>query len=309
MVVETAGQPPAALLAWLVDVLGSGTEIVATVDLSQADSRGPWRVQVRRDGDTRDLVLKAARPDDEERPRYATATAALQVAEQHDVPAPRPVAHDIAGECGWLTLVTTALPGTSRIPSRATSERLRGLGRAAAGIHGAAVSVSDVLPVRARTLDGYDLDAAGTRTPSTPLLSRAREFLASTPAPADPLGFVHGDLWQGNMLWDGDHYWGAIDWDFAGVGPAGIDLGSLRADVAVLHGVEAADEVLRGWEEAAGRPANNVAYWDVVAGVATPDDLGGWLPNFHAQGRTDLDLATVTTRRDRFLTDALARLR
>jgi hypothetical protein len=30
-----------------------------------------------------------------------------------------------------------------------------------------------------------------------------------------------------------------------------------------------------------------------------------WLPNFHHQGRQDLDLATVTDRRDAFLLNAL----
>jgi aminoglycoside phosphotransferase (APT) family kinase protein len=126
--------------------------------------------------------------------------------------------------------------------------------------------------------------------------------------PAADARWLHGDLWQGNTLWDGDRYSGAIDWDFAGFGPGGFDLGSLRADVAVLHGLDAADEVLVGWADVTGRPARNLAWWDVVAGVSTPEDMGGWLPNFHAQGRRDLDLETVTRRRDTYLTRALREL-
>jgi hypothetical protein len=33
-----------------------------------------------------------------------------------------------------------------------------------------------------------------------------------------------------------------LDWDCAGVGPAGIDLGSLRCDAAWCHGIEAAEQ-------------------------------------------------------------------
>ena len=43
-----------------------------------------------------------------------------------------------------------------------------------------------------------------------------------------PAGFVHGDLWHGNTIWDGDVLSGILDWDCGGVGAAGVDLGSLR---------------------------------------------------------------------------------
>jgi hypothetical protein len=40
----------------------------------------------------------------------------------------------------------------------------------------------------------------------------------------------------------------------------------------------------------------------------TPPDLAMWLPNFHHQGRTDLDAITVTQRRDSFLATALRQI-
>ena len=64
-----------------------------------------------------------------------------------------------------------------------------------------------------------------------------------------------------------------LDWDCAGVGPAGIDLGSLRCDAAWCHGAEAAEQILRGWEAEAGRPASDVPYWDAVAALASPPDM------------------------------------
>lgn len=278
--------------------------------MSQSGVGGPWRLDVAgRDGGEAALVLKAARPDPAEGTRFATAAAALELAAAHDIAAPRPVAQDLTGEHSWLALLTTLLPGTSSIAADITPARLRALGAAAARIHLVPGTPSRELPVRARALDGYDLNEGSQPTASTPLLQQAREVIAAGSPGDEPIGFVHGDFWQGNTLWDGDRYAGAVDWDFAGFGPAGVDLGSLRADVVVLHGPRAAAEVLAGWEEAASGSAPNLAWWDLVAGVSTPDDMGGWLPNFHAQGRTDLDLGTVTRRRDEYVDQALRRVR
>jgi hypothetical protein len=69
----------------------------------------------------------------------------------------------------------------------------------------------------------------------------------------------------------------------------------------------AADEVLAGYEEVAG-PAANVEYWDVVAGLATPPNMGWFPAAISDQGRPDLDRSILTRRRDEFLRDAMARL-
>ena len=45
---------------------------------------------------------------------------------------------------------------------------------------------------------------------------------------AVPDALVHGDCWQGNSLWVGDELRGFIDWDAAGTGSPGIDLGTMR---------------------------------------------------------------------------------
>lgn len=298
-------QPPAALLQWVLDS-GAAASIVGARSLSQSGVGGPWLLHVLLDERDATLVLKAEAPTPKVRSRFATAAAALEVTSANDVPAPRPVAHDLDAESGWLCLLTTALPGSSSIGADITPTRLRTLGKEAARLHMATGRPTRELPSRSRSLQGYDLNAGAAPTPSTPLLDQAREALADGPPQREEdIGFVHGDYWQGNTLWDGEQYTGAVDWDYAGYGPAGIDLGSLRADVVVLHGAEAGAKVLAGWQEGAGRPAPDLAWWDLVAGVSTPDDLSVWLPNFHAQGRTDLDLPTITRRRDAFVEHAL----
>jgi aminoglycoside phosphotransferase (APT) family kinase protein len=98
---------------------------------------------------------------------------------------------------------------------------------------------------------------------------------------------------------------GIIDWDAAGVGHPGIDLGTLRLDAAVVFGLPAAGEILEGWQQATGQAADTMAYWDLVAALTTPTDMATWLPVAHDHGRVDLDAATLNTRRDAFLHAAL----
>jgi len=119
---------------------------------------------------------------------------------------------------------------------------------------------------------------------------------------------VHGDLWCGNTLWDDGRLTAVLDWDCAGVGPAGIDLGSLRCDAAWCHGTEAARHIQHGWEAETGRPASDVPYWDAVAALASPPDMG-WFPvSMALQGRPDLTREVMLERRDAFLDAALSQL-
>jgi len=74
---------------------------------------------------------------------------------------------------------------------------------------------------------------------------------------------------------------------------------------AWCHGIEAAGQILRGWEAEAGRPATDVPYWDAVAALASPPDMG-WFPiSMALQGRPDLTREVMLERRDAFLDAAL----
>lgn len=144
-------------------------------------------------------------------------------------------------------------------------------------------------------------------TSSTPLLDEAAERLRVLPVPDGPTVFVHGDLWQGNTLWEGDRCVGVIDWEVAGAGQPGVDLGCLRWDAAMLFDGSAADEVLTGWE-ATGRRAADVAYWDLVAVLNYPTNMSLLVSTLTEQGRPDLDERTLTDRRDAWVEAALAQL-
>ena len=141
------------------------------------------------------------------------------------------------------------------------------------------------------------------------LLLDAEQIVARARPAGERVGFVHGDLWQGNTMWDGIVLSGILDWDCAGAGAAGVDLCSLRCDAALCFGIEAADLVQAGWEEEAGHSADNVGYWDAIAALSTPPDMAWVAATIADQGRPDLnDGPLLNARRDAFLRQALSHL-
>jgi hypothetical protein len=87
-----------------------------------------------------------------------------------------------------------------------------------------------------------------------------------------------------------------------------VDLGSLRMDAAFCYGQAAADELLAGYEQARGGPAADVPYWEIVAALATPPQLGWFPATIAAQGRPDLTRDLLLRRHGEFLAAALGRL-
>lgn len=225
--------------------------------------------------------------------RLATEAAALQAAAEAGVPAPRLIAATPDA------ILTTFVPGSSQIASTPDPDRLRAVGRIAAMLATKPSRASPNLPLRSRSLSDVDFDHS-----ASPLLTHARAVLDALPVPGGPQVLVHGDLWQGNTMWEGNALTAIIDWDAAGVGHPGIDLGTLRCDAAILYGPPAARTVLEGWCSAADDPPW-LPYYDILAAVCTPADMSSFVDAIHRQGRTDLDTHTATERRDAYLRDAL----
>ncbi|MEU6356627.1 fructosamine kinase family protein [Streptomyces sp. NPDC047072] len=97
-----------------------------------------------------------------------------------------------------------------------------------------------VLPYLRRAVDDGTLSAA-----EAPVIERVCERLPDLAGPAEPPARLHGDLWNGNVLWGADGHAWLID-------PAAHG-GHRETDLAMLHlfGCPHLDEVLRGYEQVA----------------------------------------------------------
>jgi aminoglycoside phosphotransferase (APT) family kinase protein len=293
--------PDALVLEWASAVLD--TEVTVLRGLRHGGS--PWLLRA---GD-REVVMRVARA--EQAAETATEVAAMTCVAGlagATLPVAELLGYDLAERTGYGLVLTARVPGTSVIPSGPDPERLRALGAVAARISSIEVTPAPAIPVRSRPIEAEDFAGMRREQGAPDLLRAAEAAVAATRLDDGRLGLVHGDLWYGNTLWDDGRLTAVLDWDCAGVGPAGIDLGSLRCDAAWCHGGEAAGHILRGWEAEAGRPASDVAYWDAVAALASPPDMG-WFPvSMALQGRPDLTREVMLERRDAFLDAALSRL-
>ena len=293
--------PAAEVLDWASAALD--TEVTVLRGLRHGGP--PWLLRA---GD-REVVLRVARAEQvaETATEVAAMTHAARVAGAI-LPVAELLGYDLAERTGYGLVLAACVPGISVIPPEPEPDRLRALGAAAARISSIELSPTATLPVRSRPIEGEDFAGMRREQGASDLLRAAEAAVAATQPDDDLLGLVHGDLWYGNTLWDDGRLTAVLDWDCAGVGPAGIDLGSVRCDAAWCHGVEAAEHILRGWEAEAGRPASDVAYWDAVAALASPPDMGWFPTSMAAQGRPDLTREVMLERRDAFLDAALSLL-
>jgi aminoglycoside phosphotransferase len=329
------------VLDWAVQSIGRSAKVLRTQRLNERG--GTLLMHVKHKGRIVKAVLRFG--DLDQLPELTSEYSALVLAEKHNLPAPRLLAADLEGACGAIAVLTTVLPGSSRIPRKATPDRLHALGAAAAALSRIALTPSPELPLRRRHMPwvdhsgerryalryhlAFESDKPSTlekmlrempgrhlneaqekllETSTTPLLDMADKCLSEMSPPVGPTVLVHGDLWQGNTMWVGDAFVGLIDWEAAGAGHYGVDLGTLRWDAAILFGLPAAQEVLNGWEQASGQKAESVAYWDLVAGLNTPADMTSFAREIHEASRRDLDGRTIMARRDAFVRTALERL-
>src|SRR3954451_8805403 len=296
---HTAALPSEQVLRWVAGAVG-GMRVVSVENASRSTHRpsGTFRLRVKgtSTGAT-DLILKVSVPRWITDGMVITNARALRLAETHGLTAPRLIAGDLDGSAsGTVATLETFLSGSSDLPPIVSAARLREAGAAVARVSAIALAPQADLPHRPRpcAVDDRAGDRRRGRMPTTPLLQQADERVRSHRVPAAASVFLHGDVWGGNMLWEGDRCVALIDWKTAGVGDPGVDLGGLRMQMAVQYGQDAATHVLEGWEQSAGRAAIAVPYWDAVAALNTPTVIDGW------PGSAE--------RRDTFLRNALDQL-
>jgi aminoglycoside phosphotransferase (APT) family kinase protein len=225
---------PAASLRWAEAQAGGPT--IAALPL---ESR--WlanHLLVFADG--RELVLRRwARPGwDDDDPELTAAREALVLGrlEGTAVPAPRLVAADLdAAECDVPALLITRAPGAPS-PGRPPMGPLLDVLRE---IH--AVD-ADGIPPYHRYYEPSRLAAPLWATDRW-LWERAIAVAYEEP-PALPDRFIHRDFHPGNTLWEGARLTGVVDWTSGSRGPAAVDLGHLRWNLALDYGQRVADAVL-----------------------------------------------------------------
>ncbi|MGE0227529.1 MAG: phosphotransferase family protein [Dehalococcoidia bacterium] len=302
---ELRRRPQRRALEWAAAAIGDGARVLAARRLRGGSSSAVHALTIETaTGRRHRLVLRRfVRADWLERepdlaPREA---AALTLLERSDVPAPRLVALDATGaEAGVPAVLMTHLPGRVDLAPADLTAHLRALAELLPRIHSLRGATGAVPPYR--RYDEAPAVPAGVRDPRVwrTLLARA----SATP-PDAPSRFIHRDYHPGNVLWSRSCLTGIVDWVSASTGPSDVDAGHARWNLALLHGVRAADEFLAAWLAAVGRQTHD-PYWDVVCLL----DAGptGPLEAWRDAARIDLTAEDLHRRRDEYARSLAHRL-
>ncbi|WP_326672054.1 aminoglycoside phosphotransferase family protein [Streptomyces canus] len=309
----TGGVRPLTL-AWVGRHLDIGERVVKTEALHGGITAEMRRVTVgRRDGGTRDLVLRtfvdAAHAEDSlNRERGALALLAGT-----GVPAPGLVAVDHrAVHCEYPSLLMTHLAGRTVLEDAGVEARVPLLARQLVAIHAVRPAPAE-RPPQYVTLTTAD-------TVVTPKGADAATWAAAVdvirgPAPPYEGRFLHRDFHPGNLLFDMPppgpaalRITGIVDWAAASWGPADLDVAHCCTNLALLHDPAWGVRFAEVYEEAGGVPAaasSERLYWQVRDALAFSEEVQQVSLSWRGAGRTELTARIVGERLDAYVTSLM----
>jgi aminoglycoside phosphotransferase (APT) family kinase protein len=242
--------------------------------------------------DEPDLAIREA-----ESLRRASLAARLQT--------PTIVAFDEDGsQCGTPAVLMTRLEGKVVLEPPNTARWLTGMAQALVRIH--AVDPNDFPWTFTPYSDASSLDtSAWSKFPDK---WRDSADIVMGPRPLVTMRFIHRDYHPTNILWNGGEVSGVVDWVNGCIGPAGIDVGHCRVNLALIHDVKTADDFLTYYLSHAGESFTYDPYWDLVTLIDfaywQPEVYGGWT----ALGMTGLTKDIMIERLDCYLLSLLNRV-
>ena len=218
--------------------------------------------------------------------------------EATDIPAPHVLAVDPSGESTrWPALLMTRVPGRVDLTPTDSKAWLRQIAAMAVRIH--------ELDVDAQPYSLEERDVPVPPWASVPADWRAAADVVRGPPPSHEARFAHGDYQHFNFLWRRGRLTGVVDWIGAFRGPADVDVGHCRLNLAILYSAELAADFLAAYEADAGRRVD--PYWDIRCATAPAfEDWAAFIP-IQVGGRAPFDRAGMHRRVDDFLAAALGR--
>ncbi|MFC5402606.1 phosphotransferase family protein [Cohnella soli] len=297
-------------LCWVAEAVHPGAEVIKADRLLGGISTPIYRLKLRAEGNERDVVLRLFKDEDwlKQEPDLVSreAVSLRRAALNGEVPTPQVIAVDETGAtCGVPATLMSRLKGSVVLEPADRGGWLDGLARALVAVH--RVEPGD-LPWGYRPYSNIaDLDAPSWS--SIPEQWKRAVAIIEATRPAFVPQFIHRDYHPANVLWSTDgEVSGIVDWVNGCIGPAGVDVGHCRVNLAQLHGVDAADEFLERYRELAGDRFDYDPYWDFVTlfdfGDEEPDVYQGWT----ALGMTGLTKELIIERLDTYLLSLLERI-
>lgn len=120
--------------------------------------------------------------------------------------------------------------------------------------------------------------------------------------------FIHRDYHPTNVLWSRDSVSGIVDWINACKGPAGVDVGHCRVNLAQLYGIKEADLFLSYYQQYAGPKFKYNPYWDIISLVDFPLQDPEVYPGWTDLGFKGLSAQLIKERLESYMVSIINRL-
>lgn len=307
MAEEQMAHLPKRAVCWIERALGGQHNVVGARALRGSTSSDVYEIETLGHEGKSGYVLRlfskaewlAVEPD-----LARHEAASLEMAQETGLTVPQLIAFEETGEaCGLPAVLMTKLAGGVVLKPENETAWLEGMAIALAGVHrheakGFAwecFSYNNALaldrPVWSRHADEW---------------MRAFFIVAGVRPPADE-HLIHRDFHPANLLWSGGEISGIVDWVNACKGPAGIDVGHCRVNLAQLYGTSTADRFLEAYRRAAGHRFEYHPYWDLLALTDILDGPPAVYAGWQAFGMTGLTDELMRHRLDEYLLSLLQR--
>ncbi|MHB9146768.1 MAG: phosphotransferase family protein [Symbiobacteriia bacterium] len=295
-------------ITWVLDACGPGAGLTAITPLAGATSSSLYRIGVSAGGHARNVVLRLFTNEAWLRlePDLARHEGeSLRQAASLDVPAPQLMAFDETGAaCGVPAVLMTEVPGRVELRPQAMGDWLGQMAAALVPVH--QLQAPDHR-WNYRTYNDLTTLTVPAWSKGPSVWAEAIRF-AQGPRPETRTSFIHRDYHPVNVLWEGDRLSGIVDWVNACRGPAGIDVGHCRLNLALLYGVEVADAFLTDYQALASREFTYHPYWDIVSALeflpGPPEVYRGWVDFGMAHLTEDM----IAERIDAYMRSLVGRL-
>ncbi len=293
-------------LEW-VESKWPGAALEEAVPLEGGTSSLLYEIRANKDGKRQSLVLRLHHKGEwlDQEPDLAKHEAkSLELAEKAGISAPRVLAFDESGEaCGMPAVLMTKVPGSVILPPAYDEAWLDGLAKTLAEIH-------------RHKAEGFPYEYFAyndARRLERPKWSRVEGdwmrafYIVAAGGPPVEYGLIHRDYHPGNILWEAGRVSGVVDWVNTCLGPAGVDVGHCRVNLAQLYGTRVANEFLAAYERHAGPSFTYDPYWDLLSLIDTLDGSPAVYPGWKEFGLSGLSDELVRYRLDEYLMSLMGR--
>ena len=296
------------VIHWAINAVDSNAVIKKVQKLKGSTSSTLHHISLKSNQDITNLVVRQFDNNEwlKEEPDLACHEAAsLRFAERISIQTPEMIAFDETDKnCGVPVILMTMLEGSVDLKPRNMSQWVNRLAEALVKIH--AVE-ADNFPWKYFTYN----DISSVKVPSWSSVpkswEKAIEIVKGIQPPYKEC-FIHRDYHPANILWKDGSVSGVVDWVNACRGPAGIDIGHCRLNLAMLYDVATADRFLTAYEQNQDDIFTYDPYWDFVSLIdilfGPPTVYPGWVA-FGVLGLTD---QMMEERLDLYVESLLERL-